>query len=55
MIMVDVDLILLDSNVGKGADYRLYLTPKYVETEPGSETIKAQSLQIGPLEAFDNF
>ena len=32
VIMVDVDRIFLYSNVATGADYRLYLTPKYVET-----------------------
>ena len=34
VIMVDVDLISLDSNVEKGADYSLYPIPKYVETGP---------------------
>ena len=34
VIMVDADRIFLDSNVVKGADYRLYLIPKYVETGP---------------------
>ena len=47
MIRVDVDRILLDSNVAKGADYCLYLTPEYVETGPRFQMIKVQSLQIG--------
>ena len=34
VIMVNADRILLDSNVAPGPDYRLYLTPKYVETGP---------------------
>ena len=55
VIMVNADRIWLDGKVAPGLDYHLYLTPKYVETEPGSETIKAQSLQIGPIEAFENF
>ena len=53
--MVDVVCILLDSNVAKGADYCLYLTPKYVETGPGFQTIKVQSMQIRTIKAFENF
>ena len=34
VIMVNADRILLDSNVAKETDYRLYLNPKYVETGP---------------------
>lgn len=49
MIMVNADGIRLDGKVAPGLDYRLYLTPKYVETGPGLQTIKAQSLQIGPI------
>jgi hypothetical protein len=29
--------------------------PKYVETGPGFQTIKPQSLQIRPIKAFENF
>ena len=49
MIMVNADGIWLDGKVAPGRDYRLYLTPKYVETGPGLQTIKSQSLQIGPI------
>ena len=38
-----------------GPDYRLYLTPKYVETGAGFQNIKAQSIQIGLVKAFENF
>ena len=53
--MVDVDRILLDSNVAKGADYCLYLTPKYVETGPSFQMIKVQSLRIGLIRAGESF
>ena len=55
LIMVNADRIWLDGMVAPGSDYRLYLTPKYVETGPGFQTIKAQSLQIGPTKAVENF
>ena len=33
------DRIRFDSKIAPGDDYRLYLTPKYVETGPGFQTI----------------
>ena len=53
--MVNADRIWLDGKVAPGPDYRLYLTPKYAETGPEFQTIKAQSMQIVPIEAFENF
>ena len=55
VVMVNADRIWLSGRVAPGPDYRLYLTPKYVETGPRFQTIKAQSLQIGPIKAFENF
>ena len=34
VIMVSVDRMRLDGEVAKEPNYRLYLKPKYVETEP---------------------
>ena len=55
VIMVNADCIWLDGKIALGPDYRLYLTPKYVETGAGFQNIKAQSIQIGPVKAFENF
>ena len=55
MIMVDLDRILLDSNVAKGADYRSYLTPKYVETGSWFQMIKIQSQRIGSIRVGESF
>jgi len=38
-----------------GPDYRLYLTPEYVETEDGFWKIKDQSTQVGLINTFDGF
>ncbi len=48
VIMVNADCIWLDGKIAPGPDYRLYLTPKYVETGAGFQNINAQSVQIGP-------
>ena len=53
--MVNADRIWLDGKVASEPDYRLYLTPKYVETRSGCQTIKAQPLHIEPIKAFENF
>ena len=48
-------LFWLDGKIAPGPDYRLYLTPKYVETGAGFRNIKALSIQILPVKAFENF
>ena len=53
--MVNADRILLDSNVAKEADYRLYLNPKYVETWSCFQMIKLQTQRIGPIRAGESF
>ena len=38
-----------------GPDYRLYLAPSYVENEAEFLAIKAQSLEVGPVNTFNGF
>ena len=38
-----------------GPDYRLYLTPEFVQTGEAFAPIKARSVQVGPVKTFDNF
>lgn len=45
----------LVGELAPGPDYRLYLTPKYVETEEAFHKIKAESVQVGNIKAFTNF
>ena len=53
--MVNLDRILLDSNVANGADYCLYLTSKYVETGSSFQMIKVQSLRSSSITAGEGF
>ena len=55
VIMANADRIWLDGEISPGPDYRLYLIPKYVETGAEFLQIKADSTQIGPIKAFENF
>ena len=47
--------ISLMGKLAPGPDYKLYLTPSYVDTKEGFEKIKSASLNIGDVKTFDNF
>ena len=47
--------VTLEGKVSPGPDYRLYLTPEFVETEDAFEAIKSQSLEIARIKGFENF
>jgi len=55
VIKVFDDTIVFDGEMAPGPDYRLYLTPEYVETEDAFLRIKAQSTQVGSIKTFDGF
>ena len=54
-IYADGNRIWLDGSVSPGPDYRLYLTPEFVETEAAFYEIKDQSAEVGAVKAFANF
>ena len=54
-INVSDDKIWLEGKIAAGPDYRLYMTPKFVETEADFLAIKAQSVEVAPIKAFENF
>lgn len=45
----------LQGRVTPGPDYKLYLTPKYVDTKADFEAVKSQSVRVGDIKAFENF
>lgn len=49
------DMIIFEGEIAPGPDYRLYLTPKYVESEKDFLSIKAQSKQIAHIKSFNGF
>lgn len=54
-IYVSAERIWLDGTLAPGPDYRLYLTPEFIDTEAGFLAVKSQSAQIAPIKAFSNF
>ncbi len=47
--------IWLEGKIAAGPDYRLYMTPRFVETEADFLAIKDQSVEVAPIKAFSNF
>jgi hypothetical protein len=38
-----------------GPDYKLYLSPEYVETEDNFNRLKSAMVQVGDVKTFNNF
>ena len=55
VIKVFDDTIVFEGEMAPGPDYRLYLTPSYVETEDAFWEIKDTSRQVGSIKTFDGF
>ncbi len=47
--------LLAVSRLAPGPDYRLYLSPKFVETEADFELLKPEMVQVGLVQTFENF
>ena len=41
--------------IAPGPDYRLYLSPEFVETEAAFLALKPAMVQLGPVKTFENF
>ena len=54
-LFIGPDTIAFEGRLAPGPDYRLYLSPKFVETEADFEALKSEMLQIGPVRTFENF
>ena len=54
-LYVGRDSIALEGRLAPGPDYRLYLSPQFVETEVAFQALKAQMIEVGPVRTFENF
>ena len=54
-LFVGADSIALEGRLAPGPDYRLYLSPEFVETEAAFAEIKPQMVEVGLINTFDNF
>jgi len=54
-VSVSRTAVALDGSVAPGPDYKLYLTPEFVETKDEFLRLKERALRIGDVKTFENF
>lgn len=54
-VAVGPRFISLQGRLAPGPDYKLYLSPEFVETEADFLRLKAQMARVGDVKTFDNF
>jgi hypothetical protein len=54
-LYVGSDSIAFEGRLAPGPDYRLYLSPSFVETEDDFEALKSEMVQVGLVNTFENF
>ena len=54
-LFIGNDNIAFEGRLAPGPDYRLYLSPKFIETEAEFESLKPDMVQVGPVLTFENF
>jgi hypothetical protein len=47
--------IALQGRLAPGPDYKLYLSPEFVETEADFARLKARMVRVGDVKTFENF
>ena len=54
-VRVGLEAISLEGSIAPGPDYKLYLSPEFVETETDFNRLKSQMVQVGDVKTFENF
>ena len=54
-VSVGPEFVALEGRIAPGPDYRLYLSPEFVETEAEFERVKPQMVKVGDVRVFENF
>ena len=55
IVSVGDDAISLEGTLAPGPDYKLYLSPEFVETEADFLRLKEHMVRVGDVRTFDNF
>lgn len=55
VVTISPDTISLIGELAPGPDYKLYLSPQFVETEADFNRLKPQMQRVGDVKTFDNF
>lgn len=54
-VHVSRDVISLQGRIAPGPDYKLYLSPEFVETEAAFVRLKPRMVRVGDVKTFENF
>ncbi|MBX3609279.1 MAG: DM13 domain-containing protein [Hydrogenophaga sp.] len=54
-ISVGPSAVVFDGRLAPGPDYKLYLSPRFVETEAEFQQHKSAMLRVGDVKTFNNF
>jgi len=54
-VSVSRDAVSLKGKLAPGPDYKLYLSPEFVETEADFTRLKANMVRAGDVKTFENF
>ena len=54
-VAIGPDAVSLRGEIAPGPDYKLYLSPQFVETEAEFLGLKGQMVRVGDVRTFDNF
>lgn len=54
-VFIDRSAIAFEGRIAPGPDYRLYLSPEFVETEADFLRLKPAMTQVGDVKTFENF
>ena len=55
MLFVGPRSVSLLGRLAPGPDYKLYLSPEFVETEADFQRLKLQMVRVGDVKTFENF
>ena len=54
-VAVTPQAVTLAGKLAPGPDYKLYLSPQFVDTKEGFLRVKAAALRVGDVKTFENF
>ena len=54
-VSVGARSVALMGKLAPGPDYKLYLSPEFVETEADFKRLKSQMVRVGEVKTFENF
>lgn len=54
-VSISADVITFQGELAPGPNYKLYLSPTFVETETEFEQLKSTMVEVGNVDTFSNF